>query len=149
MDGALFTEVAPMQAKQAVHALIETIKRHKGLLVALWHQRVFDKQEFPLWSDIYEYILDNVSDAWITCCQDVAEWWLDRESLRMEESRKDLYICSSDRDIERLYFSVVGKVKSIKADGASISSYTETEAGTHFILSDIPKGKVTMEVSQS
>lgn len=148
MDSALFTEVAPPKAKQVIKELIETIKRHKGLLITLWHQRVFNKQEFPLWGDIYKYVLDNISDAWVTRCQDVAEWWLKRESLRMDESTKDLYVCYSNRDIERLYFSVIGKVKSIAADGTTISSCKETEGGALFILSNIPKGKIAIKLTQ-
>lgn len=75
MDCALLKEESP---KQAVDEIIKVAKKYNGLLVILWHQRVFDEVDFPSWGDTYKYILEKIGDGWIAQCQDIARWWLNR-----------------------------------------------------------------------
>ena len=57
--------------------LIDQAEKHGALMTVLWHQRVFNEEEFPGWSKIYEKIIKVCKEkgAWVTTAKDIAEWW--------------------------------------------------------------------------
>jgi len=59
MDGSLYTyqRLSPDKAFIRVKSLIDTVKKHKGVFVILWHNSSFDEVDWPGWSHLYEKIL--------------------------------------------------------------------------------------------
>ncbi len=76
MDGALFSNYSDEDTiwSQCL-GLIETVERQKGLLTVLWHQRVFNEEEFPGWSRVYIKIIKECTDrdAYFGTCKDIRE----------------------------------------------------------------------------
>ncbi|MGB4215784.1 MAG: hypothetical protein WBJ83_02525, partial [Thermacetogeniaceae bacterium] len=40
-----------------VESYMNTVKKHQGILVLLWHNSFFDPDIYPGWTDIYEKTL--------------------------------------------------------------------------------------------
>jgi peptidoglycan/xylan/chitin deacetylase (PgdA/CDA1 family) len=82
MDGALFSNYSDEDTiwSQCL-GLIETIEKQKGLLTVLWHQRVFNEQEFPGWSSVYIKIIQECTDrnAYFGTCKDIRELYVRNE----------------------------------------------------------------------
>ena len=82
MDGALFFNYEDSEKimKQCINLIKETEKKN-GVLTLLWHQRVFNENEFPNWSRIYEEIIKECMrrDAYFGRCIDIYKWCLKNE----------------------------------------------------------------------
>ena len=82
MDGALFSNY---DSEDAIWTeclgLIETAERQKGLLTVLWHQRVFNEEEFPGWSNVYIKIVKECTErnAYFGTCKDIRDLWVRNE----------------------------------------------------------------------
>jgi len=59
MDGSLFNyrKLSPTEGLSTVESYMNTVKKHQGILVLLWHNSFFDPEIYPGWTDIYEKIL--------------------------------------------------------------------------------------------
>ena len=57
-----------------------------GLLTLLWHHAVFNKHEFPGWSDAYKKIIQycRKKNAWVTSAKEISDWWRRREKTDFE-----------------------------------------------------------------
>jgi peptidoglycan/xylan/chitin deacetylase (PgdA/CDA1 family) len=67
MDGPLLSRCGDLnKAWTQCLNLIDAVERRRGLLTVLWHQRVFNEDEFPGWSRVYERILSECADR--ACC---------------------------------------------------------------------------------
>ena len=78
MDGALFSNYDSEDIVwDKCLNLIETAERQRGLLTLLWHQRVFNEDEFPRWSSVYTQILRECMerDAYFGTCKDIRDLW--------------------------------------------------------------------------
>lgn len=78
MDGALFGDCDEEDAVWGKCLnLIETAERRGGLLTVLWHQRVFDENDFPGWSGVYAAIIEECMkrDAYFGTCKDMCDLW--------------------------------------------------------------------------
>ena len=76
MDGALFKKYPTTNdAWNIILKLIEYSEKKHALLTILWHQRVFNENEFPHWSKMYERIIQEGKrrHAWFARCRDVWE----------------------------------------------------------------------------
>jgi len=47
----------PTEGLSTVESYMNTVKKHQGILVLLWHNSFFDPEIYPGWTDIYEKIL--------------------------------------------------------------------------------------------
>jgi len=77
MDSVLFQNSGSVDDVWiACKEIINEAEKHGALLTILWHQRVFNEQEFPNWSKIYGKILDYCSgkNAWVTNGEDIFNW---------------------------------------------------------------------------
>jgi peptidoglycan/xylan/chitin deacetylase (PgdA/CDA1 family) len=82
MDGALFSNYGSEDVVWGECLnLIKTAERQRGLLTVLWHQRVFNEDEFPGWGDIYIEILKECMDrdAYFGTCKDIHDLWVRNE----------------------------------------------------------------------
>ena len=82
MDGALFSNTSDEDLiwKECI-CLIETAERKKGLLTVLWHQRVFNEEEFPGWSNVYVRIIKECIErnAYFGTCKEIRDLWVINE----------------------------------------------------------------------
>ena len=74
MDGALSKspESYKINLKKCMN-IIDEAERNNGILTLLWHQRVFNENEFPGWSRIYEEIIKECKrrEAFFARCIDI------------------------------------------------------------------------------
>jgi len=82
MDGSLFgyQNLSVEEGWQTIKALIDTIEKHKGVFVTLWHNSGFYELEHPGRLDVYKKMLKYVSskDALRTTIQQTLEMWMAR-----------------------------------------------------------------------
>jgi peptidoglycan/xylan/chitin deacetylase (PgdA/CDA1 family) len=82
MDGALFSNYGNEDAVwRECLDLIITAERQRGLLTVLWHQRVFNEDEFPGWCNVYVKILQECMQrgAYFGTCKDIHNLWVKNE----------------------------------------------------------------------
>jgi peptidoglycan/xylan/chitin deacetylase (PgdA/CDA1 family) len=82
MDGALFSNYGNEDAVWGECLnLIKTTEKQGGLLTVLWHQRVFNEDEFPGWGNIYTKILKECRErgAYFGTCKDIHDLWVRNE----------------------------------------------------------------------
>jgi len=82
MDGALFSNYDGEDVVwDKCFNVIKTAERQRGLLTVLWHQRVFNEDEFPGWSNVYTKILKECMErgAYFGTCKDIRDLWVRNE----------------------------------------------------------------------
>jgi len=82
MDGVLFSNSEDEDVIWTkCRDLLETAERQKGLLTILWHQRVFNEEEFPGWSNIYTRIIKECIErnAYFGTCKEIRDLWVRNE----------------------------------------------------------------------
>ena len=82
MDGALFSNHGSEAAVWGECLnLIKTAEKQGGLLTVLWHQRVFNENEFPGWGNVYTKILKECRErgAYFGTCKDIHNLWVKDE----------------------------------------------------------------------
>ena len=82
MDGALFSNCdGEDEIWGKCLNLIKTAERQRGLLTVLWHQRVFNEDEFPGWSNVYIKIIKECTErnAYFGTCKDIRDLWVRNE----------------------------------------------------------------------
>ena len=79
-DIALFREENPWRG---VNKIINTIENLGGVLTLLWHHTVFNDEEYPNWSEMYEKIINlcKENNAWITTANEINKWLRLRENV--------------------------------------------------------------------
>ena len=78
MDTALFSGDKNIEEIwNIVKKIVEAVEKQNGVLVVLWHQRVFNEKEFPNQSNIYEELIKlcKEKNAWITNAGEIKQWW--------------------------------------------------------------------------
>lgn len=91
MDGPLFRNSKSFEDTwKNVIMLIDQTESHGALLTVLWHQRVFNENEFPNWSKVYENFiaLCKKRGAWITTATEIEQWWNSRCMTEKDEGYK-------------------------------------------------------------
>lgn len=82
MDATLFSNYEDNEAimRHCIN-LINEAENKNGVLTLLWHQRVFNENEFPNWSRIYEEIIKECKrrGAYFGRCIDIYKWCLKNE----------------------------------------------------------------------
>ena len=76
MDSQLFKIFPTIKSAQnAVIKIFNQAEKYGALVTVLWHQRVFNENEFPGWSKMYEWIIQEgiKRKAWVARCVDVYE----------------------------------------------------------------------------
>jgi peptidoglycan/xylan/chitin deacetylase (PgdA/CDA1 family) len=74
MDGTLFMKYKNEKERwEKVKDLIRLVQEKNGLISFLWHQRVFNENEFPGWSRLYEKILKECQEknAWFATGKEI------------------------------------------------------------------------------
>tara|TARA_B100001142_G_C14242323_1_gene619911 strand:- start:58 stop:975 length:918 start_codon:yes stop_codon:yes gene_type:complete len=68
------------EALEEVLRLIYEVKNKGGLLTILWHQRVFNENDFPNYSKLYKNIIEEgmKNEAWFATCKEVYNYLHDR-----------------------------------------------------------------------
>ncbi|MHA1381677.1 MAG: polysaccharide deacetylase family protein [Candidatus Helarchaeota archaeon] len=82
MDSYLFElSKNSKEAWTKIEELITFAEKHGALLTILWHQRVFNKSEFPDYINMYERIIEKCKkrEAFFGTCTDIYEWWINNE----------------------------------------------------------------------
>ena len=76
MDTSLhgYQKLSSEDAYREIINLIETVKKHRGVFVLLWHNSSF---VWEGWTEIYEQVLNYISkqDAWVTDGREIVQWW--------------------------------------------------------------------------
>lgn len=69
--------------KECINVL-NSVEKYNGVMLLRWHPTVFNEQEFPGRSEIYERIIEicKEKDAWITTTSSIAEWLTQREKTK-------------------------------------------------------------------
>ncbi|MEO0161845.1 MAG: hypothetical protein ABIL74_06190, partial [candidate division WOR-3 bacterium] len=78
MDYCLFSKFRFFKERlKHCRELIEFIREKGGVMVILWHLRVFNEDEFPGAKNIYEEIIKIGLDqgGWVTSLNQIVEWW--------------------------------------------------------------------------
>ncbi len=78
MDAPLFRNSKSFEDTwKNVIRLIDQTESHGALLTVLWHQRVFNENDFPNWSKAYENLiaLCKKRGAWIATAGEIEQWW--------------------------------------------------------------------------
>jgi hypothetical protein len=81
MDGAVFNNWrTPEKALKRCVQLLEYAQREGALMTVLWHQRVFNQNEFPGWAEVYEKIIQEgyKRKAYFCRCRDIFELYKNR-----------------------------------------------------------------------
>ncbi|MBN2239588.1 MAG: polysaccharide deacetylase family protein [Dehalococcoidales bacterium] len=75
MDGALNTGSELSDCA----SLMDTIAEYNGVLTLLWHQRLFNEQEFPGMLSLYKRIIEMAleKDAWVSSASAIRDWLVD------------------------------------------------------------------------
>jgi peptidoglycan/xylan/chitin deacetylase (PgdA/CDA1 family) len=65
MDGSLFNyrKLSPTEGLSTVESYMNTVKKHQGILVLLWHNSFFDPDIYLGWTHIYEKILASAVNS--------------------------------------------------------------------------------------
>jgi peptidoglycan/xylan/chitin deacetylase (PgdA/CDA1 family) len=93
MDGSLFwqLQLSPEAAAARTIAVLQTVRSVSGLAVLLWHQRVRYEKRYPGWWHVYCQVVDYLREeglAWVATAGQIADWWLGREAVSLEETAK-------------------------------------------------------------
>lgn len=78
MDYVLFSLKRNFKDQLAIcEELINRAEANSALIVILWHQRVFNEDEFPNAANLYENIIKMSIDkgGWVTTLINIAKWW--------------------------------------------------------------------------
>ncbi|MEO0185336.1 MAG: hypothetical protein ABIL20_06015, partial [candidate division WOR-3 bacterium] len=78
MDYVLFSRGKNFVDQLAIcEDLLNQAQKRRALVVILWHQRVFNENEFPNAIKLYEDTIKMSIDkgAWVTSLIDIAKWW--------------------------------------------------------------------------
>ena len=87
MDTSLFSiDKSVEEIWEDCKKLIEDVEENSGVLTILWHNRVFNDNEFPGRREIYERIIElcDEKNAWITNAYEIVRWWKSRCVLNFE-----------------------------------------------------------------
>jgi hypothetical protein len=72
MEGALLRE----NAMTDCITMMDKVSRHHGVLTILWHQRMFNEEEFPKMTDLYRHLVESGQrkNAWVTNAREIYKW---------------------------------------------------------------------------
>jgi hypothetical protein len=62
-DGFNYRKLSPTEGLSTVESYMNTVKKHQGILVLLWHNSFFDPDIYPGWTRIYEKILASAENS--------------------------------------------------------------------------------------
>jgi peptidoglycan/xylan/chitin deacetylase (PgdA/CDA1 family) len=77
MDGTLFSKYHDDATRwEKVQEVITLAEERHGVISFLWHQRVFNENEFPGWASLYEKIIKECKgkNAWFTTGKGLYDW---------------------------------------------------------------------------
>lgn len=77
MDGYILSKIADDNERwRKITDLINFAKDKQGVISFLWHQRVFNEDEFPGWSKFYERIIKECKEknAWFATGKEIYDW---------------------------------------------------------------------------
>ncbi len=76
--------------KAAITKLIANVRRTRGLLSLLWHQRSFDTKDFPGLSDLYGWTLAETrrDSPYFATHGELCRWWMAREGVGIRDVAK-------------------------------------------------------------
>ena len=123
MDTALFRHMGlkPEQAIERAMELLKRVRNCNGLLTVLWHQNYFGADSY--WSKGYESVLEYGSEhnAWLATAKEVADWWCERGSFRLESWKKSgsgvSVVYKAVKDVEGVCF-VCENTAGVEVKGA-------------------------------
>lgn len=78
MDAAIFNRAMPSEETwNTTKELIDTVKRHNGVLTVLWHNNTFNCPYRKNWAKFYEKILKycREKNAWMTSGEEILRRW--------------------------------------------------------------------------
>jgi hypothetical protein len=79
MDGTLrdYRRLDAGEAADSIRALAETAAEHRGACSMLFHNLIYDRDEYPGWPEIFEYWADpSRHGAYCGACSDTLSVWL-------------------------------------------------------------------------
>jgi hypothetical protein len=148
MDGSLFWQLglSPQEAAIRTIALLRTVRSVGGLAVLLWHQRVRYEKRYPGWWQVYRQVVDYLREqeqAWVATAGEVADWWLARKSISLEEAAliEDAdggqwwWRFRSVRAVKDLAFDLEGaREGQVTVSGAGAAIYVGAEGVTRVVF---------------
>jgi peptidoglycan/xylan/chitin deacetylase (PgdA/CDA1 family) len=151
MDGSLFwgLGLAADQATERVLAILATARSARGLVVLLWHQRVWYDKRYPGWCTVYGRTIEHLcteDKAWVTTTGQIADWWQAREGVSLEEvqcnGREWCWRYSVERALNGLTLALpTAAADSIKVLGADAIMLQAGDGETHLILGSLLAGQ--------
>jgi peptidoglycan/xylan/chitin deacetylase (PgdA/CDA1 family) len=144
MDGAL--PDSDDARRKAMMELAGTVRKERGLLSILWHQRSFSEDDFPGIGSLYEWFLNRIADedACVAPHGEIFRWWQAREGLALQGleqgDRRITASFSSPCDTPAMTFELAGRYRVLEADGAAMECIADSGEGHRaFSLSNIGK----------
>ncbi len=150
MDSTLtgYKGYTAQDAFEATQSLLQKAEKNGGLFTFLVHQNSLDKSEFPYIEPLYEHTLMLIqeSDAYCATGKGIADWWRDRESLRIiQQQRKGKtleFFLESEREIPHITITIepVVDLDSIKieVDGCN---HKEANDALRLQLESVPRNR--------
>ncbi len=147
MDTPLFkhkNEILESNFKEMINIASE----FNGVLTLLWHHAVFNKHEYPGWSDAYEKIIQlcRKKNAWITSAKEIAEWWNWREKAGFELNCEGNSLRITPHQEECCHFLKVYPSKNMKIKKIINANIIENDSNSFIIRTNSLKNDECIEI---
>jgi hypothetical protein len=124
MDTPLFSHKGDVSRECA--GLMDKVQNYGGVLTLLWHHSVFNRSEFPGFTQTYSSIIESAlqRDAWVTHACHIAGWWSRRQKAELKASIQGGQLtveCPAEEGLMLEIYNPDGKVHTIKPEGGRIT----------------------------
>lgn len=102
------------QGWKLIWPLLETTKRHHGLITFNFHSCGVDRRSYPGWFELYIRLLDCLKDqdAFVAPGAEIATWWEQRNYLEFVDSKRTptglTWTLRADKHIRSIWLKVYG-----------------------------------------
>lgn len=121
----ILMDAAVMESKllgnwDQVRSFCDKVIKCNGLITLNWHQRVFFKDDFPGWSNMYLNLLDyfKARGGYVAPATEIEEWFKQRQGIEFKEVKSNLrnyeFSIVSGNDIKEMWFTLYTKNKKIE-----------------------------------
>jgi hypothetical protein len=127
------------------------IKVTHGVLTLLWHQTVFNENEYPGWAREYEQIIDYCKNhnAWIGSTKQIYEWWTRREKTTIDWNFDGTFLKISPVPKEQEHFIKIYLPDSLKIKEVHNATIIRCDQKECEIKTDILQKEEVIEITFS
>ncbi len=144
-----FQLVKVEDAKLMLKKIMQTARRHKGIFCLDF--TVANFTDIPYCNKLYSYALAlfRAEKAWMATCGEIADWWIKRCNVTIDESEFEISVLFPDK-LESFVIQITGEVKVANISGAAAKVerssifFSGLEAGTVAVI-QLQKGNQAIE----